>query len=68
MVGQRIKAYLEANGIKQSFLSKEADIPAPALVALLSGTRRIEIMEYYRICRALKVDMLTFIAEGESEV
>lgn len=63
MVGQRIKAYLNENGIKQSFLSEKTNIPSPVLSAKLSGTRKIEVMEYYRICRALNVDMLTFIDE-----
>lgn len=68
MVGQRVKAYLTENGIKQSFLSEKTDIPAQTLAAILSGTRRLEVMEYYRICQALKVDMLTFLTDGESEI
>lgn len=68
MVGQRIKSYLMANGIKQTFLSENADIAMPILSAILSGSRKIEIMEYYRICTALKVDMMTFIADGEAEI
>ena len=68
MVGQRIKAYLAENGIKQSFLSEKTDISAQTLAAILSGTRKLEVMEYYRICQALKVDMLTFLADGESEI
>ena len=68
MVGQRIKAYLDENGIKQIFLSEKAMIPSSILSAILSGTRKIEVMEYYRICSALKVDMMTFIADGESEI
>ena len=68
MVGQRIKAYQTENGIKQSFLSEKTDISAQTLAAILSGTRKLEVMEYYRICQALKVDMLTFLADGESEI
>lgn len=68
MVGPRIKAYLAENGIKQAFLSEKAEIPLSVLYAILSGTRKIEVMEYYRICMALKVDMMTFIADGESEI
>ena len=68
MVGQRIKAYLVENGIKQSFLVEKTEIPAAIITAILSGSRRIEVMEYYRICKALKVDMMTFIADGESEI
>jgi Helix-turn-helix. len=68
MVGQRIKAYLTENGIKQTFLSDKTDIPNPILSAMLSGQRKIEVMEYYRICLALKVDFLTFLTDGESEI
>lgn len=68
MVGQRIKAYLEEHGIKQIFLSEKAELPLSVLYAILSGSRKIEVMEYYRICRALNVDMMTFIADGESEI
>ena len=68
MVGQRIKAYLEDHGIKQIFLSEKAEIPLSVLYAILSGSRKIEIMEYYRICQALNVDLLTFIADGETEI
>lgn len=68
MVGQRIKAYLTENGIKQTFLSDKTDIPNPILSAMLSGQRKIEVMEYYRICLALKVDLLTFLTDGESEI
>ena len=63
MVGQRIKAYLTENGIKQRFLSEKTKIPAPTLTAMLSGVRKIEVMEYYSICQALKVDMTTFVED-----
>lgn len=63
MVGQRIKNYLVENGIKQTFLSEKTAIPNPILVAMLSGKRKIEVMEYVRICQALKVDMKTFLDE-----
>ena len=65
MVGQRIKAYLEDHGIKQVFLSEKCEIPPMVLSKMLSGEREIKVMEYFRICQALKVDMMTFIAEGE---
>lgn len=63
MVGQRIKNYLIENGIKQTFLSEKSDIPNSILAAMLSGKRKIEVMEYVRICQALKVDMRTFLDE-----
>ena len=68
MVGQRIKAYLEENGIKITFLSEKSNISYPVLAAILAGTRKLDVMEYYRICQALRVDLMTFIADGDSEV
>ena len=68
MVGQKIKAYLEENGIKKSFVAEKAQIPQPILSAILSGSRKIEVMEYARICQALKVDMMTFLIDEESEI
>lgn len=65
MVGQKIKSYLADHGIKQSFLSEKTEIPRPILLSMLSGTRKIEIMEYVRICRALNVDFMTFVADEE---
>jgi len=63
MVGQRIKKYLIENGIKQSFLTEKTGIPNPILSVMLSGSRKIEVTEYYKICMALKVDLLTFLEE-----
>ena len=68
MVGQRIKAYLTENGIKQVFLVEKTGISPQKLIAILSGKRKLKVMDYYRICQALNVDLLTFIAEGESEL
>lgn len=68
MVGQRIKAYLTENGIKQIFLIEKTGIPQQIMSKILSGERKIEVMEYYKICTALKVDMMLFISDGDSEV
>jgi len=68
MVGKRINAYLADHGIKKKFLSDNADIPFPVLSALLAGTRKIEVMQYYRICKALQVDVMTFLVDEESEI
>lgn len=61
MVGQRIKAYLTENGIKQSFLSEKTDIPDPILSKMLAEQRKITVEEYYSICQALKVQMPFFL-------
>lgn len=61
MVGQRIKAYLLENGIKQSFLSEKTEIPEPILSKMFAGQRKINVEEYYSICQALKVEMSYFL-------
>lgn len=65
MVGKRIKAYLTENGIKQSFLSEKTGISNDVLSKILSGARDLKVVEYARICRALKVDFDTFISEED---
>lgn len=67
MLGQKIKAYLDANGIKQTFICEKTNINKSAFTAILAGTRKIEAVEYYKICQALNVDMLTFMTDAESE-
>ena len=63
MVGKRIKTYLSEHGIMQKFLVEKADIPSSVLTQILSGNRKIEVLEYCRICKALNVDFETFLTD-----
>ena len=68
-VGLKIGKYLKDRGITQAFLLRETGLTASAISDICSGSRKgIDCLEYYRICQALKVDMLTFLTDGESEV
>lgn len=60
MVYEELAKYLEAKGIKQSFVSKKADIEKNALSNILSGDRRMTADEYVRICDALDVSTEKF--------
>ena len=60
-VGQRIKAYLEDNGINQTWLSISSKIPLPKLNLTLNGHRRMTFDEYEIICGVLKVGVDKFI-------
>lgn len=42
MKGSDIKKYLEANGIKQTFVSERTGIPTPILNMMLNDNRKIE--------------------------
>lgn len=68
-VGLKIGKYLKDRGITQSFLVRETGMTASAISDICSGARKgIDCIEYYKICRALGVDMMTFIADGEAEI
>lgn len=54
-VGPKIKQYLDANGIKYSFLSEKIGIPMNVLSPMLNGKRKMAVEEYFMICRALGI-------------
>lgn len=68
-IGLKIGKYLKDRGITQAFLARETGLTASAISDICSGTRKgVDCLEYYKICKALRVDMLTFIADGETEL
>lgn len=66
-IGQHIKVYLEENGIKQSYLCKETKITPSRMSLMLSEKRRMTFEDYYKICKALNVQVGTFIESLEPE-
>lgn len=66
MIGAKIRAYLEERGIKQSFLVDKTGLSACAISDICLGNRKIDCMEYFKICRALGVPLETFF-EGIEE-
>ena len=63
-IGLKIGKYLKDRGIKQAFLVEKTGLTASAISDICTGSRKtIECMEYYKICRALKVSMETFIED-----
>ena len=68
-LGAKISEYLKENGIKQAYLVEKTGIPAYAISDICTGDRKsIDVLAYYKICKALGVDLMTFISEGEAEV
>jgi len=65
MLGQKIKEYLMANGIMQSFVCEKTGISASILCAMLNGNRKILAEEYFLICKALNLDFGFFYCESE---
>lgn len=60
-VGQKIKSYLESNGITQTFVSRETGIPIQKLNMSLNGNRKLDFGEYELICGALSVGTDKFL-------
>lgn len=65
MVGKRIKEYLVANGIKQTFIAEKTGLTPMVISDICNNGRKIDIVEYYKICKALNVPLETFLEEGE---
>lgn len=60
MVYQKIREYLENNGIQQAFLARKAGMTKAAISSSLRGERNLTAEEYLDICHALGVSVDTF--------
>jgi len=65
MVGAKIKDYLQRNGIKQTFLAEKTGLSNSQISDICNHDRKIDCIEYYRICKALDVPLGMFIADAE---
>lgn len=61
MVGRSIKAYLEAKGIRQTFVAKKSGLTDGQMSDICNGKVKLDIIVYYRICKALEVPLDTFV-------
>ena len=60
MLGIKIKEYLLSKGIKQTHLSKAANISLCRLNQILNGIACMKATEYISICLALEISCDTF--------
>lgn len=67
-VGEKIKSYLENNGITQTFVANKTGIPVQKLNLSLNGNRRLDFDEYELICGALSVGTDKFLEPKLPEV
>lgn len=63
MLNERLKKFLTEHGIKQTFLAEKLNVPDYAISDMLSGRRKIDAVEYYQICKALRVPLEYFFEE-----
>ena len=55
MLGNIIKEYINEKGLKQSKIAKTANITVQAMNDILNERRKIDTIEYFKICKALNV-------------
>lgn len=61
MVGKRISEYLAENGMKQNFLAEKTGMTASVISDICNGKRKIDCIEYYKICKALNLPLEYFM-------
>lgn len=66
-VGERIKSYLLAEGLKQNKIAEKTGIGTDKLNLSLNGKRNLPLDEYARICSVLGVPADTFLKEKDTE-
>ena len=63
-MGTTLKTYMKRHGIKQKFVSDETGIRPQILGAMLNEKRKIEVTEYYEICKAMRANPDAIAAEA----
>ena len=60
MICEKIRGFMDNEGIKQNSISKKTGIPENTLSNMLNGKRKITAEEYCKICDALGVPLEKF--------
>ena len=68
MVGRAIKEYLDKKGIRQTFVAKKAGLSDCQMSDICNGKVQINVITYYRICKALELPLDTFVNDDILEV
>ena len=64
---KRIRAYIEANGLKQYYVAEKAGISFPAFNAILNGQTKLSVERLEKIAKALNVEVPElFVKQRES--
>lgn len=61
MIGAKIKSFLNEKGIKQAFLVEKTGLTPSQISDICIHDRKIDCVEYFKICKALGVPMDYFM-------
>ena len=64
-MGEKIKAYLDSHGIKQTFLAEQTGLTISVISDICLRGRKVEAKEYKKICDALGVPLDYFFGEED---
>ena len=67
MIGALIKEYLNEHGIKQSFLAQKTGISAQAISDICNKDRKVDVLENFKICKALELPADYFVKQLKEE-
>ena len=62
-MGEKIKKYLDDHGISQAFLAKQTGLTYQVISDICTQGRKIECVEYFKICQALGIPLEYFFTE-----
>ena len=60
-VEKKIDQYLKEKGIKQIFVAEKAGITSYAMSDICNEKRKITVLEYYNVCKALELPLNYFL-------
>ena len=63
-MGEKIRAYLDSHGIKQTFLAEQTGLAYQIISDICLKGRKVEATEYKKICDALGVPLDYFFEEA----
>lgn len=66
MIGSKIKSYLQERGIKQTFLAEKTGMTNSIISDICNNDRKVECVEYYKICKALNLPLEYFFNDLEA--
>lgn len=68
-IGKKIGEYLRDQGIKQAYLSERTGLTPTEVSYICTGRcKKVDALDYYKICKALGLDLMFFLSDGESEL
>ena len=67
MLSLEIKQYLINKGVSQAFVSRETGLTSDVVSAVLNGTRKLMVDEYFAICECLEVPITKFYVRGSKD-